>query len=292
MVEMSEDQWRARASSHEARVAPWVNNRLERRARGARHAVYDFLFDYYPYSPSKLKNWHPGFGVILQGAASAAPYAQSPYRKVPGGVTADITWLKPRIPRLNLSIRLLEGIISRSPVTGCFALHEWAMVYGLDHTQVRHPYLPLRVTPDTVRDTVETVGLRCTHIDAYRFYTDQAKPLNATVPTRATQPEEDQPGCLHVAMDTYKLAGWFSPLISSDLIADAFELAAQAREIDMRASPYDVTQFGFQAIPVETVDGRKQYVREQAEITQRSVPVRAALLVALKELHSAYYQTA
>ena len=288
---LTEDQWRACIARHQMRVAPWVNDRLERRARAEKHAVYDFLFDYYQYSPRKLTTWHPGYGVILQGPPPGAAYTQAPYRQVTGGVTVDISWLDPRASRLDLAIRLLQGITSRSPVTGCFALHEWAMVYGLDQGEVRHPYLPLRVSPAEIRTTVDAVGLRCTHIDAYRFYTDEAKPLNATAPSRARQPDEDQPGCLHAAMDTYKIASWFSPLVDSDLVADAFELAAKARELDMRASPYDVTEFDLPAIRVETVEGRKQYAKEQDVIIRASTPVRAALLTALLHLQASHRET-
>lgn len=288
---LTEAQWVERIALHQRRVSPWVRDRLERRSRAGKHAVYDFLFDYYPYSPNKLMTWHPGYGVILQGRPPAPVYKQPPYEQVRGGVTAAITWLEPRLPRLDLAIRLLQGITSRSPVTGCFALHEWAMVYGLQQSEVRHPYLAMRVTPDEVRDTVNSLGLRCTHIDAYRFYTEEAKPLNATTPTRVTQPDEDQPGCLHAAMDTYKIAGWFSPLISSDLVADAFEVAATARELDMRASPYDVSELGLPAIPIETTHGRRAYAREQESIIHQSAPVRATLLAALQGLRDSYEQS-
>ncbi|MFM8349451.1 MAG: hypothetical protein ACKN9D_00125, partial [Actinomycetales bacterium] len=106
-----------------------------------------------------------------------------------------------------------------------------------------------------------------------------------------TQPDEDQPGCLHAAMDTYKIAGWFSPLISSDLVADTFEVAATARELDMRASPYDVSELGLPAIPIETIDGRRAYAREQESIIHQSAPVRATLLAALQGLRDSYEQS-
>ena len=158
------------------------------------------------------------------------------------------------------------------------------MVYGLSQDEVRHPYLPLRVSPETIRRTVDDVGLRCTHIDAYRFYTDEARPLNATVPTRETQTDEEQPGCLHASMDCYKIAGWFSPFTSSDLVADAFDLAVMARELDMCASPYDVSAYGMTSIEVDTAKGRKEYASAQQRIIEASTPVREALLDALRIL--------
>ena len=282
-----QDEWLSLASAHADRTRPWVEDRLARRSRGDKHAVYDFLFDYYPYSPAKLSTWHPGYGVVLEGPEAARQYTHDAYTQNSSGVTADIGWLKPREPRLKMAIRLLQGTLSRQPMTGCFALHEWAMVYGLGQDEIRHPYLPLRVSPETIRDTVDSVGLRCTHIDAYRFYTDEALPLNATVPTRERQPDDEQPGCLHAAMDCYKIAGWFSPLTSSDLVADAFKLAVMARELDMRSSPYDVSEYGMTAIEVNTSEGRKAYANEQQRVSDASAPVRLALLDALLNLESA-----
>ena len=52
-------QWQARAAAHRAAVAMYTDAWRERRARGAVHPVYDFLFQYYHYSPAKLEAWHP-----------------------------------------------------------------------------------------------------------------------------------------------------------------------------------------------------------------------------------------
>ena len=48
---------------------------------------------------------------------------------------------------------------------------------------------------------VERHGIRCSHFDAYRFFTDSARPRNALRPTRETQVAMEQPGCLHAGMD-------------------------------------------------------------------------------------------
>src|SRR6202012_5541497 len=82
--------------------------------------------------------------------------------------------------------RLLAATAARPAFTGCFGLHEWAMVYGGDER--RHP-LPLRLGQ---RGTDEVVGahpIRCTHFDAFRFFTPAAVPRNRLRPTRATQAE-------------------------------------------------------------------------------------------------------
>ena len=280
---LEESAWRERRARHETRVRPWVEPRQERRKNGGKHPTDDFLFEYYPYSVGKLLAWHPGYGTALAGDASN--YLEFPqYERVAEGVTTSLTWLTvspDRVNRLNLAIRLLEGMETRPANTGCFGLHEWAMVYGLEQSEIRHSAFPLRLTPGEITDTVHDVGLRCTHIDAYRFFTPTAMPLNPIEPTRATQADLDQPGCLHANMDLYKYSMWFSPYVSSDLIADSFELARSARTLDMQASPYDVSQFGFEPIRVEIPEGRSEYARRQREIMERSAPLRDRLLVSL-----------
>ena len=71
----------------------------------------------------------------------------------------------------------------------------------------------------------------------------------------------------------YKLG----PLVESGLLVDCLELAADARELDMRASPYDLTGYGFAPIAVETTAGRAEYVRAQQDVADRAAPLREAL---------------
>lgn len=283
---MEQTEWLARADEHASRAAPWVEGRLQRRARGEKNALDDFLFDYYTYSPSKLVTWHPGYGVVLEGPAAQTYLQYAGYRETEDGVTVDLAFLDAKHSRLDLAVRILDGTMSRPPATGCFALHEWAMTYHLSQEQVRHAYLPLRVSREQIAETVDSVGLRCTHIDAYRFFTPDAAPLNALAPTRETQPDLEQSGCLHATMDLYKLAYWFAPLVSSDLILDCFELAAQARELDMRASPYDMAPFGLEPIRVETPDGRREFAAAQSRLLAAAEPLRRRLLATLVMLRT------
>jgi hypothetical protein len=79
-----------------------------------------------------------------------------------------------------------------------------------------------------------------------------------------------------IDMDLYKWAYKLSPLIDSELLLDCLELAA--REVDMRASPYDLSNYGYTPIAVENAAGRAEYVRCQEAIASRAAPLRAALL--------------
>jgi hypothetical protein len=157
-------------------------------------------------------------------------------------------------------------------------MHEWAMVYRLEPENIRHSAWPLRVSPAQVAMVVDNVGARCTHFDAFRFFTTAARPLNAQQLTRDDQLSAEQPGCLHAGMDLYKWAYKLSPLTSSELVADCFKLAREIRTVDMRASPYDLSAAGHPAIPVETPDGRAEYVEHQRDFAARAAQLRQQLL--------------
>ncbi|PRC44619.1 3-methyladenine DNA glycosylase, partial [Mycobacterium sp. ITM-2017-0098] len=103
-------------------------------------------------------------------------------------------------------------------------------------------------------------------------------PRNAQPLTRQTQVATEQPGCIHAGMDLYKWAFKLGPLIESSLVLDCLELAADARILDMQASPYDLRDLGFAPIAVETPNGRREYARAQEAISERAAPLRARLL--------------
>lgn len=145
-------------------------------------------------------------------------------------------------------------------------------------------YYPLRLGRDGTDRVVESHQLKCSHFDAYRFFTPAAAPLNLTVLDRESQAEHDQPGCLHVAMDLYKWAAKMGPVVPGDLLLDAFELAAEARRLDMEASPYDCRGLGFGVVPVETAAGKAAYVARQRRLAAAAEPIRARLVALLRDL--------
>jgi hypothetical protein len=85
-------------------------------------------------------------------------------------------------------------------------------------------------------------------------------------------------------MDLYRFAYKIAPFCPSDVVADAFELARAAREVDMRASPYDLRSYGFVPLEIETRAGRDEYVALQREIAARAQPVRERLLDVYRRL--------
>ncbi len=152
----------------------------------------------------------------------------------------------------------------------------------------RHRQVPLRLAANEVNAIVEGSDLRCTHFDAFRFFTPDAVPLNKNNLTREATTDFDQRACIHVTMDLYRFAHKIAPWCSSELIGDTFLLAADARRIDMRASPYDLKDQGFEPIMIETTTGREEYIQEQRRLAELAVPLRARLIEFYEQLIAAY----
>ena len=182
--------------------------------------------------------------------------------------------------RLDFSLRLCRAVAARPAFHGCFGLHEWAMVYGQAEGR-RHAAWPLRLGAEGTDAVVRASPVRCTHYDAFRFFTPGARPLNKLAPTLEARVRNEQPGCVHVTMDLFKWAMKAQPWVSAELAADAFELAHVARSVDMRASPYDFSAIGLKPIPIETAEGRSEYEAEQRRLASLAEPVRARLIAEL-----------
>jgi hypothetical protein len=176
---------------------------------------------------------------------------------------------------------LLERTLSREGTFGCFGLHEWAMVYRQDPDEVRHDQVPLRLTHAQTDRVVENHRIRCSHFDAFRFFTPEARPLNEHQPTRESMREMEQPGCLHGGMDLYKWAMKLIPVVPSEVVLDAFDLARDIRTLDMEASPYDVRDWGYGVVAIETPEGKAEYVRRQRAFAARGNEIRRRLITAI-----------
>ena len=279
---LAREEWSARREAHEARADALTAGRRARVARGETHPVDDFLFTYYSYKPSLLRRWHPGAGAALADAADAPQAGWRWYTSdADASVRADTAaFAAEKAPLLRAIRGILRSSLDRPAQFGCFGMHEWAMVYR--DRETRHP-VPLRLGGDGTDAVVEAHELRCTHFDAFRFFTPDAAPRNREPLTRDDQPEREQAGCLHAGMDLYKWAVKLGPLVPGELLLDAFELARDIRELDMRASPYDLADWGYEAVPVETAAGKAAYVAAQRAFTERAQPIRRALLALLAD---------
>ncbi|MFI6424667.1 3-methyladenine DNA glycosylase [Promicromonospora sp. NPDC050880] len=295
------EEWAPRAAAHAERADALTAVWREARAAGRKHAIEDFLFTYYPTRVTHLRRWHPGAGIALRlpgthpsaddaaGRAETDPDDRTAWRwhtvldaapDAAAVVMLDVgAFLADRGDTVRYVRDLLSATASRPGTFGCFGLHEWAMVYrdreaGRDH---RHP-LPLRLGHAGTDAVVEANPVRCSHFDAFRFFTPEATGRNLLQPTRATQVGLEQPGCLHATMDLYKWCLKLGPAVPGDLLLDAFELARDVRWTDMAASPYDVSEYGVAAVPIETPQGKAEYVRRQRAFAERSALLRARLL--------------
>jgi hypothetical protein len=144
---------------------------------------------------------------------------------------------------------------------------------------VRHDW-PLRLGSAGTDEVVESHRITCSHFDAFRFFTESARPLNTLQPGQRDREAFEQPGCLHAGMDLYKHAFRLTPLVPSELVADCFALAWEIRELDMRASPYDFSELGFTPVRIETAAGKQEYVASQRAFAERGAPLRRRLIEA------------
>jgi hypothetical protein len=269
--------WNALREEHHRQVDPWIAPRLERRSKNELHPIDDFLFDYYPISAKKLRTWHPGINVQLEADFDDLNYfPENYYEHQDGMIRLSQKWVDEKSERISELHEFLKAVASHAPKFGCFGLHEWAMVLGVD--EVRHQLWPLRVTQETIRETITDQGLRCTHFDAFRFFTDEARPLNPLQLVRTDQRDCDQGGCLHANMDLYKYAFELSPILGSKIVRDAFALAKEIRDIDMQAAPYDLKDLGLAPIKIETAQGRLEFAQKQKEFSERAQQIRAFLI--------------
>jgi hypothetical protein len=235
--------------------------------------VHDFLFTYYSFSPAKLLDWRPGW---------------------PESGADDL--LVKRAGLIEPTLELLRATTRRTPAFACFGLHEWAMVHRA--VQSRHP-APLRLGAAATDEVVESHPISCSHFDAYRFFAPSAAPLNRLRPAAGDRPAYEQPGCLHATMDLYKHAFRLWPLLGSDLVADCFALAWAVRIVDMRAAPYDLTGTvidptgePWTPIPIETVEGKQEYVAYQRDFAGRAAPLRSRLVEGCQRLLGAAHRLA
>ena len=284
---LEREEWQARAASHAARVDAYVTPHLERREARVKHPVHDFLFTYYSQRPAQLRRWHPGVGTALAGAPEYA--GLKGYAERDGLVSVTAEHVERQRPLLEATRRLLRATAARPPQLGCFGLHEWAMVYRLDDDETRHADWPLRLGNEGTDAVVESHRIACSHFDAFRFFTDPARPLNTLSPAVDDRADFEQPGCLHAGMDLYKHAFRLSPMVPSELVADCFELAREIRVLDMRAAPYDLSGLEvdgrpFTPVRIETAEGKREYATAQAAFAERAAPLRARLLTLCEHL--------
>ncbi|MCZ6673955.1 MAG: 3-methyladenine DNA glycosylase [Verrucomicrobia bacterium] len=274
---LSSEEWEVMESVHAAKIQPWVDAFRERRKRGLKHPVHDFLFEYYQCKRKLLTDWHPAPGMVLKGESAMRFLKDDSFSRNEEGVFLDPGKIDDTLEsRISWITQLIDSARIRRTSFHCYGLHEWAMVYKSNC--IRHQDTPLRLSTEEIERVIEAQTLRCTHYDAFRFFTDSAKPRNTLQPKPDDRGQNEQFGCVHFNMDLFKWCYKLSPWISSELTLECFFLAVEARELDMRASPYDLNAFGYEPIPIETADGRIAYQSGQKEIANKGRSLAARFL--------------
>lgn len=269
-------EWEPIATAHADRADALTAGHVARQRRRQKHPVEDFLFTYYQTRPGQLRVWHPGPGIRLRDAPTYA--SRRGYRAVGGGVELDPDEIGHRAESIAWTHKLLTATTDRPAQFGCFGMHEWAMVYRQPAEDVRHNTWPLRLGATGTDRVVESHRIACSHFDAFRFFTGVARPLNTMQPTREQQPALEQGGCLHANMDLYKWAAKLMPFTPGPLLLDCLELARDIRELDMRASPYDLSGLGYEPVRIETPAGKAAYAAAQRGFADRARPLRQRLI--------------
>jgi hypothetical protein len=287
--------------SYDAVVDDWT-------ALDPKHPVYNFLIEYYGLKGVKgtrrLARWMPApvanESMLLEGASEEDLGSLLHMR---GAVMEDDGILynpadffgKGDATRSEDAVRaatpylwyrsILQNTAEAEPVLHCFGLHEWAMQYMPEGAPIPpsakyQGHLPLRVDRQVINDTLERKGVSCTHVDALRYFAPAAGPLNhhGAKLERIDQLRMEQPGCVHAHMDLLKLCLRLSPFCDAELLQRVLEVSLAARRLDVAASPYDLSSYGVEPVPVETSEGRAQYKREQIALMRAAAPVRLDLL--------------
>lgn len=287
---LSAAEWKERAAVHRTRAGKHTVAARRRKDHGESHPIEDFLFQYYPYSFSLLENWQPSLGMALEWSEQddllidPLPFPQFSgryYTRGAGSIFADAALLPQKErERLRWVRDLLMATRDRPANFACHGLHEWAMVYrGME---VRHEKTTrLRLPQEEIDALVQSRAICCSHHDAFRFFAPDAKPMNRLQPDLEGRIHLEQPGCVHANMDLYKWAAKSMPWIGSELLLDCFEMAIDLRDLDMRASPYDLSAWGREPVKIETPEGRRAYEHEQKQLSAKAAPLRERLIRAL-----------
>jgi len=278
---IAESEWLELCAAQLEAARVFTTGPRKRRDCGERHPVEDFLFEYYPYPFSLLEQWHPKPGTGIRFSDLEALPARFKGRKY--RIDGDVCYLDERAitekerARLRWILSLLRATRNHPPNFACHGLHEWAMVYRAE--EIRHSSLaPLRLPQEQIDALIDSRPVVCTHHDAFRFFARQARPLNRLQPSLDTRHENEQPGCVHANMDLYKWAAKSMPWIGPDLLLEIFRLASELRDLDMRASPYDLSAWNVCPVKIETSQGRREYETEQRRLADHAGVLRSKLI--------------
>ena len=206
---LAADAWLHREAAHQQRVRRYADPYLARRSAGRKHPVEDFLFTYYTQKPGQLLRWHPGAGVVLSGPDAAERTGWKYYRTLDDGElaaaglpagTAAVTFDRGSFladRREAVAVRRRSSCAAPLPgppssaASGC-TNGPWST--ARTNSSCATNTCSCGSAPAGTDQVVEDNRIRCSHFDAFRFYTPDAIPLNSSTPSRENQRTMEQPG--------------------------------------------------------------------------------------------------
>ena len=227
---LSADEWTARAAAHEATRRPLDGAAPRAASRGAKppgaglplHLLLRDAGAAAPLAPRR-RAW-----LSSRRPDGPAPHAGRRWYATDAGGVVRAGRRRPSSPTAATPSASSGGCWrprpAGRPFTGCFGLHEWAMVYR-DRASTRHP-VPLRLGQAGTDAVVEAHPIRCTHFDAFRFFTPPAVGRNRLQPTRETPARAGaaRAACTRPWTSTSGPTS-SAPPTPGELLADCFELA-------------------------------------------------------------------
>ena len=215
----------------------------------------------------------PGTASHAGGESARRFLGRAGYGEHGSAVTVTHEHLVSRIETVEFIADLLQSTAGRPARFNCFGLHEWAMVYRSARRAPRSGSVAARAGGHRRRGRIDAVALQplrrlpVLHRAGGAPQRGTAEPRVAgrqrTAGVRARRDGHLQVGVQAGPAGRLRTA---SPTASNS--------PPTARELDMRASPYDLTGYGFAPIAVETPTGRAEYVRGQQDVADRAAPLR------------------
>ena len=294
---LTRSEWRSRADAHRRRVKDLLGGMFYDRKIHDKHPIYNFLFTYYRFRPHRtLERYSAGLEFGLEKHCNSdddgSLYLPSSKHFSVKNNCIEMDPVKSLNEKSVTRIRNLHTLLAlvqrRPPTFSCFGVHEFAML----HSGARHSHfqknLKLRMTQREIDDVVERAPIRCSHFDATRHFPESALKSCGIKTGPTLRVKNEQAGCIHTNLDLFKFSLRLWPFASSELVADALELAIRARELDMRASPYDLSSisdftelgrdFDLTPVLIETESGRAEFRDSTMVLYRDSLPIRNRLI--------------
>ena len=201
------------------------------------------------FAPTQsCSGWTPGFGVTSRRRESRRHRVE--LSSFPHGRRArrsrSSAFPEHRVSYLRWAVKATsQAMLAREPSFGCLGLPSNGR-WSYRDPNVRHPYVPLRLSREETDAVVDSQPLRCTHYDAFRFFTqaggDPAEPLSthsALPSVTASRPEARlhprEHGLVSLCVQDCSLL----PVGCSRGRVRSGQRVGRAK-VDMRASPYDL----------------------------------------------------